>query len=252
MARAAVDRSWVQDVSDHLYVIGGAYYFDVETLERADHAGLDGLEAYVLGRGGVLGDVHPQVVVSALGYFNPSFIEDVWSRAIAKMRPADGARLYREAAAAFARRTIPDSSLVAPVAPLLEKVVAATDSRGLPFYAAHRSQPLPEEEPARCFALIVLLREWRGAAHLAAIRLSGLDPKIAHFLRRPHDMELFGWGAEEEPELSDEDRAALRQADEWTDQVVGAAYGVLDQDQRNELRDGLQRIEAAIAVPMGG
>ena len=51
--------------------IGASFYFDPDTLARGKELGLDGFRFYVLGRGGVLGDVEPDVVRSAFGYFHP-------------------------------------------------------------------------------------------------------------------------------------------------------------------------------------
>jgi len=46
--------------------LGFAYYFVPETLAKGDALGLDLFHFYVLGRGGVLGDVESGVVASAM------------------------------------------------------------------------------------------------------------------------------------------------------------------------------------------
>ena len=51
--------------------LGARFYFDPSTLAKGKELGLDGFRFYVLGRGGVLGDVESAVITSAFGYFNP-------------------------------------------------------------------------------------------------------------------------------------------------------------------------------------
>lgn len=48
--------------TDAIGTIGAAFYFHPDTLARGKAAGLDGFRFYILGRGGVLGDVEPAVV----------------------------------------------------------------------------------------------------------------------------------------------------------------------------------------------
>ena len=59
--------------------IGGAFYFDSETVAAGKQLGLDGYRFYFLGRGGVLGDVEAAVVGSAFGYFNPAIVTRMWN-----------------------------------------------------------------------------------------------------------------------------------------------------------------------------
>ena len=67
--------------------VGSAFYFAPETLAKGKELGLDGLRFYMIGRGGVLGDVEPAVVGSAFGYFAPALIEKTWTSAREKVAP---------------------------------------------------------------------------------------------------------------------------------------------------------------------
>ena len=51
----------VQAACPKIGSLGGAFYFDKETLAKGKELGLDGFRFYFLGRGGVLGDVEPRV-----------------------------------------------------------------------------------------------------------------------------------------------------------------------------------------------
>ena len=70
---------------------GNRFYFDADTMERGTELGLDGFRFYFLGRGGVLGDVDPAVIVAAFGYFSPGVVELMWDSAKAG-RLATGGR----------------------------------------------------------------------------------------------------------------------------------------------------------------
>lgn len=241
-----MDRQQRDAACERIGLIGGAYYFEPETFEVAERVGLDGMQAYVLGRGGVLGDVDPAVVASAFGYFNPAMIDEVWRSAVARVSPRRGADLYAEACEGFGRAKLAGGPDLSPLCTALDEVRRAIDPRGLPFYAAHAVQPLPDDPPGRVMRLIALLREWRGAAHLAAVIACGLDPKTAHYLRRPHDMGLFGWDEDEIVPVTEADRQALRQADELTDQMVAPAYDTLKPPVVDDLLQGLAAVEGAL------
>jgi hypothetical protein len=231
---------------EHVGILGGAYYFELETLEIGERIGLDGLELYFVGRGGVLGTVEPAVVASAFGYFNPDLVDRMWRAGCAKVTPREGAKLYASACHALGRAKLGELPGLTELCAALEQVNAAADGRGLPLYAAHAAEPLPEDLPARTMQLLAVLRELRGAAHLLAVIANGLDPRAAHFLRRPFDMELFGWDPDVPIVVTDDDRAALRRADELTDRLVAPAYGVLDAATTCSLLDGLAAAEAAL------
>ena len=69
----------VREISDPINTIGSAFYFHPDTLTRGKELGLDGFRFYFLGRGGVLGDVEPAVVVSAYGYFSTPLVTKIWT-----------------------------------------------------------------------------------------------------------------------------------------------------------------------------
>jgi len=60
------------------------YYFSPSTIAVGKSLGLKGMEFYVAGRGGALGDCQGTVVAAAFGYFNPIIINAAWTLATAK------------------------------------------------------------------------------------------------------------------------------------------------------------------------
>ncbi|MGH9108900.1 MAG: SCO6745 family protein [Acidimicrobiales bacterium] len=228
--------------------VGSAFYFVPETVARGKELGLDGFRFYFAGRGGVLGDVEPPVVASAFGYFEPGLIDHMWTSACAVLPPREAARAYLSCAHDLGRRQLAGLDGLGDFCRSAASVVAAAEPAALALFAGVRAEPLPDDLPARAMHLIVVLRELRGSAHLVAVRACGLEPRIAHFLRRPDDYAFFGWRGDP-PGVDDGDRRRLAEAEELTDRLVGPAFDVLDQDGRDALVSGLERIEPATPLP---
>ena len=83
--------------------LGSGFYFSPETLAVGKEMGLDGLRWYILGRGGVLGNVEAPVVSAAFGYFNPSLIDKMWNSARAVIEPRTAGARYHLCAAEHGR-----------------------------------------------------------------------------------------------------------------------------------------------------
>ena len=226
--------------------LGWAFYFVPETLARGAELGLDGLRFYVIGRGGVLGDVEAPVIKSAFGYFEPGLVAKMWNSAKEKVAPRVAARAYMECCGEFGRSRFSSVAGLDAFCAAADAVNDAADPVGLALYSGIKTLPLADDLPARAMQLVAVLREFRGSAHLVAIRAAGLDDKTAHCIRRPADMELFGWTKADTSEITDADRAKLAMADEITDRLVSPAYAVLDEAGREALVTGLDRISEAI------
>ena len=112
--------------------IGSAFYFHPDTVAMAKGLGLDGFRMYFLGRGGVLGDVEPDVVSSAFGYFEPGLLAHMWNTAKAVMPPRDAARAYMAANHDLGRAKLADVAGLDEYADAAAAVVASVDVGGLP------------------------------------------------------------------------------------------------------------------------
>jgi hypothetical protein len=227
--------------------VGPAYYFDAPTVARGAELGLDVFQFYALGRGGVLGDVEAPVIASAFGYFNAPTVEQLWNGARAIIEPRQAAVAFMECNHEFGRTHFSHLEGLSAMCAAAEAVVAAVHPAGLALFAGLAAEPRPDDAPARAMHLAALLREFRGSAHLLAIVANGIDPKVAHFIRRPGMMGVFGYGPEEVPEVTAGDRRRLNEADAMTDRLVAGPYGVLDDAQAEALIGGLQAMKAALA-----
>jgi len=236
--------------TEPIYHIGAAYYFEAATVERGKQAGLDGFRFYFLGRGGVLGDVEADVVRAAFGYFEPSLLAKMWNTAKERVEvsPRDVARLYMDCAHEYGRTKLTGIDGLTEFAAAAGKVIAAVEGASMPLFAAFRAEPVPEDPPAAAIHQAVVLREMRGSAHLLAIAAVGLSSAVAHAIKRPNDVQLFGYTAELAPTVTDADRGAWERAEALTDTLLAPAYEALTAAEADALVTGTAAMAAAIAT----
>jgi hypothetical protein len=231
--------------------VGAAFYFHADTLARGKELGLDGFRFYALGRGGVLGDVEADVVHSAFGYFNPSMVAKLWNSAKEIMAPRDAAREYLACAHSFGRAKLAEVTGRAELEGYVDAattVVGAVDDSAMALFAGLRAEPVPGDVAAAAYHCAILLRELRGGAHLVAVASVGLPTVIAHAIKRPDAMGMFGWD-EGAPVPTDADRAALAEAEDVTDRILVKAFAALSPTQASALVQGTQALHAAITAP---
>jgi hypothetical protein len=226
--------------------VGGLFYFDPVTAARGKERGVDAFRLYFLGRGGVLGDTPAAVVHSAFGYFHPNVVAKMWETGRVRLPPMEAAELYRDACADFGRSRLSAIDGLEPMIDALEQVNDAADSAGLTLYAGIKQMALADDPPARAMQLLAVLREFRGSAHLAAVRSVGLPDSLAHCIKRPEMVEPFGWPADLGASVTDEHRALLDEAEVLTDRAVRPAYAVLDAAAGDALLSGVRQAQAAI------
>ncbi len=229
--------------------LGGLFYFESEAIDKATALGLSPFQLYVLGRGGVFGDAEAAVVNSALGYFKPSLVSVSWEAAKLIVPPREGARAYLQCCAAFGRRHLSGLADLDRFCSAAETVRDAASPVGLPLFAGIAVEPLADDAPGRAMQLVTVLREFRGGAHLLAIIACGLDPKVAHYLSRPDVFFNFGYGEDDIPDVTDDDRVRLQAADEMTERLMVPAFGVLDPAGAAAFIRGLRAMRKAIPDP---
>lgn len=242
------DRELVTTVCPIIRDIGWSFYFTPATARHGESLGLDQFEFYFLGRGGVLGDVEPAVVSSAFGYFNPSLVARMWLAAREKAAPRKAGHAFNESCCDHGRAKLGGVPGLAEFVAAGEKVLAACDGDGFALFAGTAAEPAAADLPARAMQLVTILREYRGGAHLAAVRAVGLDSRTAHFVKRPGDIAMFGWSDEDAPVVDDEVRSRMDEAEDITDRIVTPAYAVLDEAERAAFVAGLRAIEAALTA----
>jgi len=237
----------VPAATDKIGALGSAFYFTEETGARGKELGLNRFRFYILGRGGVLGDVDSSVIVSAFGWWHPDAVRAQWESAREVLDPRTAGREYHECCAAFGRLKFSGIAGLDAFCDAAGAVNDAADPAGLALYAGIAAEPLADDLPGRAMQLVTVLREFRGSVHIAAVLAQLLEPKVAHYIRRPDFFTFFGYTDDHVPDVTDEDRAKLAAADELTNRMVGPAYSVLDAAQADALIAGLAAMEKVVA-----
>jgi hypothetical protein len=237
----------IANVSPTIGSLGSGFYFIPETLAVGKALGLDGFRWYVLGRGGVLGDVAPGVVSAAFGYFSPELITKLWDSARAIVPAREAGHRYHLCAAEYGRAKFSAVEGLAEYCAAAEKVIAAADCDGLSLFAGIAAEPLVEDLPGRAMQLTAVLRELRGSAHLVAVVATGMRARSAHFVKRPDDAKTFGYSPEDVAAGgSPDDAARLDAAERVTDLIVTRAFSVLTDAEGAALQAGVNGLKAAL------
>ncbi len=227
---------------------GWAYYFTPTTMARGTELGLKGPQFYFIGRGGLLGNCDSTVVSAAFGYFNPDAIKRAWDSARTVVDPTTAGLAHLECSAVTGREKLSSLDDLDAFVAAAEKVNDAANPEALALYAAFKNAQLVGDLPGRAMQLVSILREFRGSAHLVAVRAMGLTGKQAHFIKRPNDVAMFGWSPDDAPAIDDDARQRLAKAESLTDQIVAPAFSVLNEVERNQLLTGAKAIKQALSA----
>jgi hypothetical protein len=219
------------ETRDAIAAWAGEFIQQSATFARGAELGFEGMDFYVGGRGGVLGDVPADVAVAVFTFFGTDLIRDAWNRAGTVMLRNDAARAWADAAHAWAR-TLPDSVDWARLAELSGRAVAHAPVQGAPLFAGWRTLAEPDDAPALAVHRMNALRELRGALHGSATLTVGLTPADAVAAFNARLLPLLGWPATHGDLAPLKERWQLAEA--RTDRMFGRHLGVLEPDERDE------------------
>ncbi|OJF14377.1 helix-turn-helix domain-containing protein [Couchioplanes caeruleus] len=146
-----------------------------------------GSQFWVVGRAGVLGGCPAEVAAAAIAFEPFDAVRTAWHAVPAGLTHYEVARHYRDRIAAWGDRCLAgvDRSALDAVDVLGRRIVEAAPAALGTLFAGWRHLPVPASLPGRAGLTIHLLREMRGAAHIAAILACGLTPLDA-ILAAPH------------------------------------------------------------------
>ena len=162
---------------DPIHDIGSTIYLSPETRARAGEWGwANPFAFYFAGRCAVMGDVHRDLAVAAMGWFNPDLAGPIFDEGVAVHGAQVAAERMVEAQALRGRDHLAGLDLGAFVA-AADRLVDGADGAGLPLFTGWRSRPRVDDEPGRAAQLFQTLREWRGSNHLVATTAAGLTPQ---------------------------------------------------------------------------
>jgi hypothetical protein len=230
--------------AEGIVTLGTAFMMDGDTYTRGAELGFTGLDFYIVGRGGVLGDVDADIVVACFGYFEPTMIRTNWEAGTKVLGPRRAAEEFAACGHRFAERRFPDDLDVTRLADLAGRVVESASAAGAPLFAGWRRLPVAGAPKARALHHLNALRELRGGLHIGAVRAAGLRPLDAVLVKAPVMAGLYGW-----PEPYD-DVSALgdtwQHAEDGTNRAMADAFSVLDARERAELCHLVGAVHAAV------
>jgi hypothetical protein len=239
-------QEFTRSVGQRINKTGTGFMLHPETGKRGEELGLDLFGYYALGRGGVLGNVAGDVVASAFFFFEPSLVCGIWNTARDKADPMGTAAHYFESCAEWARTRINEVDGLDEFCKSAQRVIEAADVRGLSLFAGWRCMPLVDDAPGRALQLIHVLREFRGGANGVATRALGLTAPEAVATNSPGMYQIMGWQDEMPDAESLRDR--LTQAEDITDAIVGQAFGVLSESEREAFASTVEACAGAAGV----
>jgi hypothetical protein len=271
MTEAAVHKAWRVTEPVHAMI-----FFAPEAADRYAALGLDQTAGYFASRGAAFGPVGPGPVVATFYNFRPGLVASALPGAWAKTTPEAVLAARLDAVDAALRRGLGDTldgPAVAEAAALARRAAeAATDHPyGRPLFAAHAQLRWPEPAHLVLWHAQMLLREFRGDGHVAALMLaglSGLESMILHVASGETDggflRESRGWSDREwadaadrlrsrglvegpEPVLTDAGRELRAGLEETTDRLSLPAYGVLGEDGMLRLAELTRPLSRTIA-----
>ena len=229
-------------------------YFVPESTERFEALGISASAGYFASRGGVFGAAGPGPVVATFYNFRADRVARHLPAVWEKVTPAQAIEARLAAADAALERGLGDTlrgDEVAEAATLARRAAesATAHMAGRPLFAGHAELEWPEEPHLVLWHAQMLLREFRGDGHVAALLLAGvtgLQSMILHtasgqanggFLRASRGWSREEWAAEKESlcsrglmtgdELTDEGRALRARIEAETDRLAVPAYEVL-------------------------
>jgi hypothetical protein len=235
-----------RSIDPALNALGVKYMLDPATGAIGKAAGYPrGFAFYMAGRGGVLGDVDPDVIYAAFMFFDKELVTSAWNQGIAVEGPGPASRRYAGAADAWAATNMQPSTDLPRFTELAQRIVDGVDSAGLTLFAGLRALGLPSGDVERAYRLATYLRELRGCVHMHAVRVQGLTALQA-MLASSHGERMAGLHGYQPPYPDCSHLVAKRErAEALTDELMGDIYdATLSGEERVEFADIVCRITA--------
>lgn len=234
--------------ADPVANMAAGFMTDMATYQRGGELGFDGIDFYIAGRGGALGDVAGEVVAATFTYFTTEVVVPSWDRARKVMDPIDAAGLYMAVGHQWGEAHLTDDSDLGRLSELLGTLIRSAPVSVAPLFAAWRAMPEPDTDRAGALVLhrMNVLRELRGALHTAAIVTHGLTPHEAVSIRQPGMLGLMGYPGPDPAAKDNGAQTRWAQAEAATDRAMGPVYAALDGAELRELCELLATTCAAV------
>lgn len=237
----------VQSTSVPIHDIGTAIYLSPDVLGWAGEWGWSNPFAfYFAGRGGMLGDVSPDVVTSAMGWFNPPVIEAMYTEGIGVAGAKGAAERMAEAHARWGDKYYAEVDGLDDAVAVAGELVAGLEGAAIPLFVGWRRATPSKTAAGRAAQLMQMLREWRGGLHLVATTAVGLTPLEAILTNEGEGQaKFFGW-SEPFPDVT-AIKAKHDEAEAITDRLCAATLAqALPADRLPAFETAVSSLRAAL------
>ncbi len=243
---------FIRAASPVVHRLGGAWFFTQDARREGARIGITNQFAlYASGRGGVLGDCHPDVVASSFAFFPPDIVKANYLEGLGDRSPHECARAYAAGLAAWGIRVFAGMAGMDRLAVLGRKVAASVQPMGLPLFAGWRAMPQPDRPEAAAALVLQVLRELRGDLHIHAVVAHELTPLEAILGKDgPKRAEELHYPQPYPPLERFLDRREA--AESLTDRLLIPAYAVLGPGERDEFLSLLHTADRALATAVTG
>lgn len=161
---------------DALEPVATVHFWCARTNELLAALGLDFLTGYAWSRAAPLGEPTAEVVVAALGVFEPGLIRDLYEQARAAARRDEVLAARERGTVETLEELIGGEDVTDAVAALRRAVDAlAADTAGRPLFAGMLALPWPDSPLGQLWHAAATLREYRGDVHQAVNVAAGLS-----------------------------------------------------------------------------
>ncbi|MFH9465886.1 hypothetical protein ACH4LT_01080 [Streptomyces clavifer] len=225
----------VATVARPIHDFGDEFMSDEATAAAGLRAGFPpGRGFYCRGRFGVLGEAPAHVVQAVQGFLGPHLVSAGWLAGRSVMPAEEAASCYAQAVRTWGRDNIPADVDVEHFNFLAQRLIDAADGDALPLFAGWRAHPCPTDDPVgAAMQRLHVLREHRGACHLAAVRLCGLSARTAMVVNLGVEQAThYGWP--EPPPAAANLIPAWQRAEQLTDELQAPLYSTLSDRHRAE------------------
>nr|WP_137992257.1 hypothetical protein [Streptomyces vilmorinianum] len=186
------------------------------------------------------------MVQAVQGFLGPHLVTAGWLAGRPVMPAEEAAACYARAVRTWGRAHIPGDVDAERFNHLAQRLIDAADADALPLFAGWRAQPCPGDDPVgAAMRRVHVLREHRGACHLAAVRLSGLSARAAMVINLGVEQAThYGW---QEPQPVAATQVPRRQrAERLTDEMQAPLYATLTDRQRTEFAQLVDALTASL------
>lgn len=233
---------------DAISGLASHFMLDMATYARGGELGYEGLDFYLAGRGGVLGDVPAGVVAAALVFFEPATVTAAWERTAGLLPRLEAGAEFAAIGHRWAEARLPDDLDAARLAELAGTLLAGASPAGAPLFAGWQALPEPGTDRPKALALhrMNALRELRGALHGAAVLTQGIDLHAAVAFRSPVMTGIFGWPEPHPDPAAVKER--WKEAQAGTERAMAPTFAVLSPAERQEFVALANAAQAAVTA----